>query len=259
MYIDTDWRNAVLPENKRKFAFTLAEVLITLGIIGVVAALTMPSLIAKHQEKAAVARLKKAYSILSQAMLLAINEYGTIDGWESYSYDDPDESDDTVIRISEEFLVKQLSVAKDCGHAKGCFASPYKTLKGTTERDFENLDNRYYKLILADGISLALEGYEWGGNNCTGVTGKGNCGEIWIDINGKKNPNTVGKDLFLFTYNKNGKISPYESNTYNTALKNTTCRTNSNGYSCAGWVLAFENLDYLHCDDLSWVGKTRCK
>ena len=50
-------------------AFTLAEVLITLGIIGVVAAMTMPVLIQNHQEKVTVTRLKKAYSILSQAYM----------------------------------------------------------------------------------------------------------------------------------------------------------------------------------------------
>ena len=45
-----------------KNAFTLAEVLITLGIIGVVAAMTMPSLIASHKEKETVSKLKKVYS-----------------------------------------------------------------------------------------------------------------------------------------------------------------------------------------------------
>ena len=50
-----------------KNAFTLAEVLITLGIIGVAAAMTMPSLIAEHIEKSTIARLKKVYSVLDNA------------------------------------------------------------------------------------------------------------------------------------------------------------------------------------------------
>ena len=49
----------------RRCAFTLAEVLITLGIIGVVAALTMPTLIAKHQKQVFVNRVKQTYSIVS--------------------------------------------------------------------------------------------------------------------------------------------------------------------------------------------------
>lgn len=49
-------------------AFTLAEVLITLGIIGVVAALTLPSLIQNHKEKVTIVRLKQAYSLFSTAV-----------------------------------------------------------------------------------------------------------------------------------------------------------------------------------------------
>lgn len=64
-----------------KKAFTLAEVLITLGIIGVVAAMTMPTLIQKQQDVATVSRLEKAYSILSQAVISAQQEYGEIDFW----------------------------------------------------------------------------------------------------------------------------------------------------------------------------------
>lgn len=61
----------------QKAGFTLAEVLITLGIIGVVAAMTIPTLIAEHQKKVTVSRLKKDYAIITQAVRLAENEYGT--------------------------------------------------------------------------------------------------------------------------------------------------------------------------------------
>ena len=59
--------------------FTLAEVLITLGIIGVVAAMTMPSLIQDKQNTERVSQLKKVYSTLSQAYLQAVSEKGTPD------------------------------------------------------------------------------------------------------------------------------------------------------------------------------------
>ena len=55
-------------DGKRKIAFTLAEFLIILGIIGVVAALTLPSVIERHQKLETVTKLKKAYSTLSQAI-----------------------------------------------------------------------------------------------------------------------------------------------------------------------------------------------
>jgi len=65
----------------KKNAFTLAEVLITLGIIGVVAALTMPSLITNYQKKQTVVRLQKAYSALSQAVKLSQAQNGDVQDW----------------------------------------------------------------------------------------------------------------------------------------------------------------------------------
>ncbi len=64
-----------------RFGFTLAEVLITLGIIGVVAAITMPVLIANHRKKVTAVRLKQFSSIWRQASLNVYNENGTYDYW----------------------------------------------------------------------------------------------------------------------------------------------------------------------------------
>lgn len=62
----------------RSFAFTLAEVLITLGIIGVVAALTIPSVITKYKRQTASTKLEKFYSVINQAIRLSIAEHGDI-------------------------------------------------------------------------------------------------------------------------------------------------------------------------------------
>ena len=238
-------------------AFTFAEVLITLGIIGVVAAITIPTLIENHREKVTVTRLKKVYSLLSQALLAAINENGTPDLWAKYQYDDIEESVNTITRFDVKNLVNQLKVVKNCGYVSmGCFTSGgYKQLNGAAERDFENLNNRYYKLVLSDGTLLAIEGYE---SNLTSSNDDKNYGEIWVDINGNARPNTAGKDLFLFLY-KQYKVVPYGYNQMDKSLKSGGCTINSSGYSCTAWVLINENMDYLHCDDLSWSGKIRCK
>ena len=66
-----------LPPIKAKFAFTLAEVLITLGIIGIVAAMTIPALMANISDRKNSAMLKEDYSILKQMMLLA-NDAGAV-------------------------------------------------------------------------------------------------------------------------------------------------------------------------------------
>ena len=70
----------------RKAAFTLAEVLITLGIIGVVSALTMPSLIQSYKEKVTVTKLEKAYSFLNQAYKRISDEYGEPQDWPGVEY-----------------------------------------------------------------------------------------------------------------------------------------------------------------------------
>lgn len=64
-----------------KKAFTLAEVLITLGIIGVVAALTLPTLMANYRKHVVVTKLQKIYSVMNQAINMSNAEYGDVSGW----------------------------------------------------------------------------------------------------------------------------------------------------------------------------------
>lgn len=74
---------------KRFFAFTLAEVLITLGIIGVVASMTMPTLLSKYRKNVIVSKLQKASSTIGQAMNMATATLGT-DYREAFDAFDPD-------------------------------------------------------------------------------------------------------------------------------------------------------------------------
>ena len=59
-----------------KYGFTLAETLITLGIIGVVAALTIPTLIANYQKHETVTKLQRAISVINQAYKLSFDDVG---------------------------------------------------------------------------------------------------------------------------------------------------------------------------------------
>lgn len=65
----------------KNFGFTLAEVLITLGIIGVVAAMTIPTLMANHRKKVVETKLEKIYSVMNQAINLTNAEYGDVTNW----------------------------------------------------------------------------------------------------------------------------------------------------------------------------------
>ena len=68
--------------NKNKNGFTLAEVLITLGIIGVIAALVIPGLIENTEKRQTVEKLKKVYSTISQAASLAQESNGDMNSWD---------------------------------------------------------------------------------------------------------------------------------------------------------------------------------
>ena len=101
-----------LPEVEGKCGFTLAEVLITLGIIGVVASLTLPSVVTNYQKKRTVNKLKSTYSILCNAIQMAKVDYGDdINQWELPDGIDEKASSDY---FAEKYLIPYLKIAKDC-------------------------------------------------------------------------------------------------------------------------------------------------
>ncbi|MDR1327199.1 MAG: type II secretion system GspH family protein [Heliobacteriaceae bacterium] len=218
-----------------KNAFTLAEVLITLGIIGVVAALTMPALIAKHKEKQTVVKLKKVYSTLSNAVMLAVNENGTPDEWTDTEWF---YLNDTITDALLEKLLPYLRVSKYCGRMP-CGANYSVTMLNGDGWGPMNAGGHYGGIFLQDGTYIR-------------AFAQGPFGVYVVDVNEKKPPNVLGKDVFRFQIDAKGKVMPVGMGSL------AACKLSSNGYGCAAWVIFNENMDYLHCDDLSWNGKTKC-
>lgn len=231
----------------KKAAFTLAEVLITLGIIGVVAAMTMPSLIQNYQEKATVTKLKKCYSLVSQAYVSILNDEGGSDTLQA--------GDD--LEMMEKFG-KYLKYQKTCGRNKGCFPNvTYKSVTGNGYSKWEDDTTDRSRAILTDGTLIMFnKSAMWGGNE-----GNYLYAQIYVDINGFKGPNQLGRDFFYFYINPE-KIVPAGAKALeekNEDQKFTKNCIQQNGYACAAWVIYNENMDYLHCKDLSWDGKHSCK
>lgn len=230
----------------KKAAFTLAEVLITLGIIGVVAAMTMPSLIQNYQEKATVTKLKKCYSLVSQAYVSILNDEGGSDTLQA--------GDD--LEMMEKFG-KYLKYQKTCGRNKGCFPNvTYKSVTGNGYSKWEDDTTDRSRAILTDGTLIMF-------NKSAMREGEGNYlyAQIYVDINGFKGPNQLGRDFFYFYINPE-KIVPGGAKALeekNEGQKFTKNCIQQNGYACAAWVIYNENMDYLHCKDLSWDGKHSCK
>ena len=229
----------------KKAAFTLAEVLITLGIIGVVAAMTMPSLIQNYQEKATVTKLKKCYSLVSQAYVSILNDEGGSDTLQA--------GDD--LEMMKKFG-KYLKYQKTCGRNKGCFPNvTYKSVTGNGYSKWEDDTTDRSRAILTDGTLIMF--------NKSVITENENYiyAQIYVDINGFKGPNQLGRDFFYFYINPE-KIVPAGAKALeekNEDQKFTKNCIQQNGYACAAWVIYNENMDYLHCKDLSWDGKHSCK
>lgn len=170
----------------KKSGFTLAEVLITLGIIGIVAAITIPVLMQSFQKEATLQRAKKVYTIFSQLNLAIIKDSGSyVSLGTAYSLND-------LNTVYTTYISPNMKIVEDCGNTAGkCWPnSPSKYLWGSTTIDLSTrTDSRYF--VLSDGTSIVA------------YLGSSGDLQIWFDIDGpSKGPNTVGTDIFnLDLYN----------------------------------------------------------
>lgn len=146
-----------IPPTKARFAFTLAEVLITLGIIGIVAAMTIPNLIFNYKVKRTVSILKEDQSIIAQVIKLSTEENGEPEGWQGQELLSEARTLTLVDKINP-----FLKIAVDCGtydENGNCFMNgDYKFINGTK---YENLatDRTEYKVKLMNGSSLLYYSY----------------------------------------------------------------------------------------------------
>lgn len=188
--------------NINLLAFTLAEVLITLGIIGVIAAITIPVVIGSSEKQVIVSKVKEAYSIISQATNQINND---CNGDIANCLTTPSANHfDSATNAEVANLYKQkLSVVKDCGiNSDGCFPSGgYKYLDNI--ESFYNVETTswFYKMTLANGMSVA---FVWNGPTNPLWWDSLYIG-IYVDINGISGPNMLGKDFFWFVYDRDSK------------------------------------------------------
>lgn len=178
---------------KTKFAFTMAEVLITLGIIGIVSALTIPGLMQNIRNKDLQVQLKKTYSELNQASKLFYN-------------DNEMTAPDYFAQYNLNKFVAEFS----------------KYIKGVTkisDWSASNTEAELYTIFTFGGelpsSSLACDSNVGFRSDITGryysfdtpVAGY-NGPRVCIDINGNKRPNTLGIDIFSFLFTTDGQVIP---------------------------------------------------
>ena len=213
-------------EGKRRVAFTLAEVLITLGIIGVVAALTIPNIIQSYKNQVTVAKLQKAYSVLNQAYQNSVADNGPSEYWQ--------ESDE--IGVKEYFnrywqpYFKGINTCKSkhnyCGYAE----QPFFYLNGS-EAGLGVTDSRAFFKTNDDIFFMFTDNTRDSESNLVPWQ------YIYVDINGSKAPNTFGKDLFVFERVAGKGILPFGYN-LSTNTINSNCRLSSGGTYCARKIMS---------------------
>ena len=251
-------------DNIGKSAFTLAEVLITLAIIGVVAAMTIPTLISNYQEKVTVTKVKKFYAILSQAHKLATIENGPQSSWgmvqsEYNGLNGPAVED--FVESNNSMNSRDLYIDKLAPYLKIVSRKNYKDCYGSSDVKWMKLNgainsDTYCPLaVLADGTTIVNAYYS---------TVHGNYGDMKVDFNGEAGPNTYGKDIFVFYFSDDG-VAITSINLYDSPIKDfkeyvdTTCLAeDANGYGCTAWILDNSNMDYLECDGLEYGVKNKC-
>ena len=173
----------------RKSGFTLAEVLITLGIIGVVAAMTMPTLIGKYQKKQTAIELKKVYSEMSQAIALSELSNSDVMYWD-YNLNAKD--------FYDKYLKDYLKKTSELTYGDYKKSVTIKNLNGTVCTEAWCSDNISHYIKLANGTVIGFSSYK-GGNYKAFV----------VDLNGPKPPNITGKDYFVFSIQEKLKVAPY--------------------------------------------------
>ena len=213
-------------------AFTMAEVLITLGIIGIVAAMTLPGLIARHRSKVLEAQFKKRYSELSQAISMLKSKEEYVYG----VYDGPN---------FQEVLVKQYSGAKTAERSIYLGNSTYQKRRLGFELPVYKTFNKladFSRSQLDDGFIYHNQDFfiyiNADNNNLTNK-------KIAIDINGSKGPNIAGFDLFIFDLDKTDSLRAY---TENKGLCSANDTSALNGISCSYYAMT--DGDYFY--KLGW-------
>ena len=233
-------------ERNKKKGFTLAEVLITLGIIGIVAAMTMPALIGSAKKRETVSKLQKSYNVLSQLVIRAQEDNGPV------SFPSGNMSADVVETFFKLYWIPYFtspSIIPDGQFFEtedGRTRYIYKTRAGKV---FDTGIGTFYSqgritVTGLDGITYYIDIINWkfiyddDGNKVSQIAQYGTFQRVLVDINGPKNPNMLGKDVFKFIVNfDNSTVRPECYDLSSSAIA-ASCSKNGNGFCCAAKIMA---------------------
>ena len=212
--------------------------LITLGIIGIVAAMTMPALIANYQRRVLETQFKKAYSEISQAVaLLKVKEDINIFEYSMHYGNSQPALDMLMTQIKGASVVEG---SKSLSNFISLFYTPKSLDKKSNALQYCDNTNVYRS---PGGVFYSMDD--------SAVNGSFADPKLCIDINGMKKPNSYGHDLFVFVFTPEGELVPftYKWNTTHTTEKlddlSSQCSYTSGDYpvSCSYYALSDTSPD----------------
>lgn len=217
-------------------AFTMAEILIVIAIIGVIATLTVPNISKDVDEQNYISLLKATMSQVNTAIAAVIAQYGSIENAAAISCP----AGLSGMRCFAAKVADKMDVSLNCGTTPtNCINPTVYAIDGTTTSF--SPDSRY-AFILSNGVSVAF-------NNGAAYDNK----FVYIDLDGPKNGYTKkGLDVFYFKLTNDGlEFLTGDERTYDAAFRKNVDE--------AAWAFYVGNMDYLKCyNSLKWQTKETC-
>jgi type II secretory pathway pseudopilin PulG len=235
-----DTNGSQFKTSSRRAAFTLAETLITIGIIGVVAALTIPNLINNYKARQLQSQYLKAYSTISQALRLMVADGVpiTADAYANYTFRKTfiqylDGA--TMCPVKGDLNNPSCAILRNSSDSEAALHT-YSYLNGNPIGDNINFRFGYGQILLKDGTLILIENFI-------------DRGELWVsvDINGVNGkPNRIGYDVFTWLLNNTEKLTPSGATGTNYVYEG--CNIKTSGLGCT--YRAQSESDYF-----KWVVK----
>ena len=196
-------------------AFTLAEVLITLTILGIVAILTVQTIENVYKKKTLVAQLQKTYALVAGAVQKLMSDEMAVDLENTYIrgfYDYSEDSYSVRYGSFENFFKTYFRIVEDCGvpqneFSEKCFGDKYTTLNGATISKNLLFSSKYCVVVNSGATicaSQASSNYRERRNYGPKAHGYF---DVTVDVNGPDKPNKAGRDVFTFSIYTDGKVS----------------------------------------------------
>ncbi len=189
----------IMEKAKKNLAFTLAEVLITIGIVGVIAAITIPGLITKYGKQKVATRLKLSYAELNNVIKMAEADYGDSSGW---GYTTPDELPQWVDTYIAPYV--KNSGVYDCRNVN----SPCQGINGLGVLGYRIHYNNANATRLGNMIKTGINSAAW--SFIRDTSAKSVETKVVVHINnrnvinagkyGKQSRNILGRDAFAFVF-----------------------------------------------------------